>query len=398
MVYILGYWYFDETRTDALSSTEKVFHCGTTEQRFTSIYYLSRIPDRLLGTASPQKKLNFTRSQYIKQHPYNSTLQEMDYRAAIIDALDTLRKRDVADKQPFKAKAYQKVIAQLQTGTSAIHSWEDLKTVEGVGEKIRKKIDEIFATGVLASAERTKASGTLSALEAFQGIYGVGPAKASALVKAGIKTVEDLRSAAAADPSILNTNQTLGLHYYEDLLQRIPRVEMDEHAALLSKACPSSLTMDIVGSYRRGAASSGDIDVLLKAEGKQAGKAFLTMIENIKAAYPIVEILAQGPKKCMAIIKLTPTSTARRLDLLLTPAAEYAYALFYFTGSDKFNVAVRSHALTLGYSLNEHSLSVVESSMPAPPPMESEEDIFGFLCLKYIPPTERVDAGQVIAE
>lgn len=327
----------------------------------------------------------------------------MDYRPAIIDALDTLRKRDVADKQPFKAKAYQKVITQLQSSGAAVSSWEDLKTVEGIGEKIRKKIDEIFATGVLASAERTKAGGTLTALETFQGIYGVGPAKASALVKAGYKTIEDLRSASASNTSLLNTNQTLGLRYYEDLLQRIPRAEMDQHAALLRRSCPPTLTMDIVGSYRRGSASSGDIDVLLKAEGsasapKNSGKAFLTMIENIKAAYPIVEILAQGPKKCMAIIKLSPTATARRLDLLLTPATEYAYALFYFTGSDKFNVAVRSHALELGYSLNEHTLSIMEQSMPAPPPVESEEDIFAFLGLRYIPPTERVDANQVITE
>jgi DNA polymerase/3'-5' exonuclease PolX len=327
----------------------------------------------------------------------------MDYRAAIIDALDTLRKRDVADKQPFKAKAYQKVIQQLQTGADsspAIRSWEDLKNIQGIGEKIRAKIDEIFATGVLASAERTKASGTLSALETFQGIYGIGPAKASALVKAGYKTIADLRlacaSASAADISLLNTNQTLGLRYYEDLLERIPRAEMDQHAALLRSACPADLTMDIVGSYRRGAASSGDIDVLLKAEGKQSNKAFTTMVENIKATYPTVEILALGPKKCMAIIKLTPTATARRLDLLLTPAAEYPYALFYFTGSDKFNVAVRSYALELGYSLNEHTLSIVEPAMPTPPPMETEEDIFGFLGLKYIPPTERVDEKQVI--
>jgi DNA polymerase beta len=325
----------------------------------------------------------------------------MDYRAAIVDALDTLRKRDVADKQPFKAKAYQKVIQQLQAGADArpsISSWEDLKNVQGIGDKIRAKIDEIFATGVLASAERTKASGTLSALEMFQGIYGIGPAKASALVKAGIKTIADLRSAAAADTSLLNTNQTLGLKYYEDLLERIPRAEMDQHAALLSKACPAALTMDIVGSYRRGAASSGDIDVLLKASTKQSSKAFTTMVENIKATYPIVEILALGPKKCMAIIKLTPTAPARRLDLLLTPAAEYPYALFYFTGSDKFNVAVRSHALELGYSLNEHTLSIVEQSMPVPPLVETEQDIFSFLGLKYIPPTERVDEKQVIEE
>ncbi len=325
----------------------------------------------------------------------------MDYRAAIIDALDTLRKRDVADKQPFKAKAYQKVIQQLQAGADnspTIRSWEDLKNIQGIGDKIRAKIDEIFATGVLASAERTKASGTLSALETFQGIYGIGPAKASALVKAGIKTIQELRAAAQADPSLLNTNQTLGLKYYEDLLERIPRAEMDIHAALLRSACPAALTMSIVGSYRRGAASSGDIDVLLKAEGKQSSKAFTIMVENIKAAYPIVEILALGPKKCMAIIKLTPTATARRLDLLLTPAAEYPYALFYFTGSDKFNVAVRSHALELGYSLNEHTFTIVEPSMPAPPPVETEEDIFSFLGLKYIPPTERVDEKQVIEE
>lgn len=341
----------------------------------------------------------------------------MDYRPAIIDALDTLRKRDVADKQPFKAKAYQKVIAQLQASGAAVSSWEDLKTVEGIGEKIRKKIDEIFATGVLASAERTKAGGTLTALETFQGIYGVGPAKASALVKAGYKTIEDLRSAvgANANPSLLNTNQTLGLLYYEDLLQRIPRAEMDQHAALLCRCCPPTLTMDIVGSYRRGATSSGDIDVLLKATNKASAAAFLKMIENIKAAYPIVEILAQGPKKCMAIIKLSPTATARRLDLLLTPAVEYAYALFYFTGSDKFNVAVRSHALSFGYTLNEHGICFSKSSVgdstsskygikPLNPDegpallLESEEDIFQLLGLQYIPPTERIDEKQVILE
>ena len=31
----------------------------------------------------------------------------MDYKQTIIEALDTLRKRDVADKQVFKAKAYE---------------------------------------------------------------------------------------------------------------------------------------------------------------------------------------------------------------------------------------------------------------------------------------------------
>ena len=194
------------------------------------------------------------------------TLQvKMDYKQTIIEALDTLRRRDVADKQVFKAKAYEKVIKQLRDHADPITTAEDLKTFTGIGEKIQAKIAEIMATGQLASASRAKETHNLEALETFQKIYGVGPAKATELVAAGFRSVADLR----ANPESLNDKQRVGLAYYEDLLERIPRDEMLIHEQILKADCPYPI--EIVGSYRRGATTSGDIDALIRIPSGAVG-------------------------------------------------------------------------------------------------------------------------------
>lgn len=325
----------------------------------------------------------------------------MDRKNKIIESLDILRKRDVAAKQPFKAKAYDKVIKQLREYTGPISTIDDLVGITGIGEKIREKIVEILSTGSLGSAERVRASGSLDSLDAFQAIYGVGPAKASALIKAGYKTIAELRSAVESDPNskLLNENQRIGLAYYEDLLERIPRAEMEEHETIL-RSINRVFTIEIVGSYRRGASESGDIDVLLRVPPEmgavEAQGHFKAYIENLQSVLYIDEILAQGPKKCMAISSITK---ARRLDLLLTSAAEYPYALLYFTGSDKFNIAFRAHAVERGYTLNEHTIVPVREGVPVVPVvpvMIVEKDIFAFLGLRYIAPTERVDECQIV--
>jgi DNA polymerase/3'-5' exonuclease PolX len=87
---------------------------------------------------------------------------------------------------------------------------------------------------------------------------------------------------------------------------------------------------------------------------------------------------------------------ARRLDLLMTPDEEYAYAILYFTGSDRFNVAFRQYALDKGYTLNEHTLTPIKEGVKEVPYMKTEQDIFKFLGLRYIAPAYRVDGNQII--
>lgn len=80
----------------------------------------------------------------------------------------------------------------------------------------------------------------------------------------------------------------------------------------------------------------------------------------------------------------------------MTPDEEYAYSLLYFTGSDRFNVAFRQYTLQKGYTLNEHRLTPLNDDVPIPPYMTSEKDIFRFLKLRYIDPSQRVDNKQII--
>jgi DNA polymerase/3'-5' exonuclease PolX len=109
----------------------------------------------------------------------------------------------------------------------------------------------------------------------------------------------------------------------------------------------------------------------------------------------IEEVLALGEHKCMAISRMFK-GKARRLDLLMTPDEEYAYALLYFTGSDRFNVAFRQYALDKGYTLNEHALTAIRTDVEPVPYMQTEKDIFKFLGLRYIEPSKRAGPEQIL--
>ena len=128
----------------------------------------------------------------------------------------------------------------------------------------------------------------------------------------------------------------------------------------------------------------------------EVGERLKEYVEMLKGFGYIEEVLALGDHKCMAISRIYG-GIARRLDLLMTPANEYAYALLYFTGSDRFNVAFRQYALKKGYTLNEHTLTPTKEGVKPVPNMNTERDIFRFLRLRYIDPPMRVDSQQIIS-
>jgi DNA polymerase IV len=326
-----------------------------------------------------------------------------DRKTQIIAELETLRKLAATESAgAFKVRSYVAAIKAIQAIPGPITCMADLPAPtkgDGLSAKMRERIDQILSTGTLAIPAAARARAT--ALHAFQQIYGVGPKKAADLVAAGYTTVDELRTAATADPKLLNRNQLTGLRYYEALQERIPRTEMDQHAALLMTHKPAALEGIIVGSYRRGRPDSGDIDMLLRVPNAtdDAAAALRTYVTALQTAGYIREILAHGDHKCMAISALPSAaaagSTARRLDLLVTPPAEFPFAVFYFTGSDTFNVAVRSYALTLGFTLNEHALTHIATGRPVTG-IKTERDIFGALRLTWVEPPDRTGPDAVM--
>jgi DNA polymerase beta len=309
-----------------------------------------------------------------------------DYREAILDALKTHRdyQKTQADGS-FRVRAYNKVIGGIEKLGSVLRM-EDLEGVLPASKdsEIRKKVVEVLATGSLASAETLKANPTKDILELFQGIYGVGPVRAKELVDLGMNSLEDLRK----HPELLNAKQTIGLKYYEAIRERIPRTEMVAHESLLLGCLPPGVVGSLAGSYRRGKESSGDVDLLLRSDDASVLDQVVT---RLTATGYLLETLAHGSKKFMGICRLEG-NIPRRIDILLTTVEEYPYALLTFTGSDKFNVLVRAHAITRGYSLNEHGLK--GGVLPASP-LLSEEAILAFLGIKYVKPEDRTETVKL---
>jgi DNA polymerase/3'-5' exonuclease PolX len=80
----------------------------------------------------------------------------------------------------------------------------------------------------------------------------------------------------------------------------------------------------------------------------------------------------------------------------VTPPAEFPFAVFYFTGCDTFNVAVRAHAQTRGFTLNEHGLTHVTSGLEVKG-VKTEKDIFSLLKLQWREPSDRTGPEKVTA-
>jgi len=321
-----------------------------------------------------------------------------DFKETILRELETLRLADLYRKQTFPARAYEAAQETLKGISGPITKPEDTKGLEGVGAKIQLKIQEIISTGSLKAATEAKRELPIEAFQALLGVHGVGPVKARDLIDGGITTIEGLRKASEGNSKLLTAAQKLGVKHYEDSLMRIPREEMKEHEDTILPGLSEEFTGTIVGSYRRGALTSGDIDVLLTLPDSMAkkdqGALFLQMIDLFKEVGYIADALSSGPTKFLGYCQIEG-KPVRRLDLLMIPKAEYACAILYFTGSQQFNVAFRSYALTKGYTLNEHRLEATKEGVPAVPAFNTEKDIFDFLGLQFVEPTMRRDGRDV---
>lgn len=318
----------------------------------------------------------------------------MDRKADILDALEKMRKKELADKQSYKARAYAKVIKQIKGYDGAITSIDDLKGVDGIGDGIRKKIVEILETGKLQQAEEYENRPEIKIIHNLLKIHGIGPAKAKQLVEEhGILSIDDLKT----KQDLLNDKQKMGLKYWEDFDLRIPRTEMEKHEAYIKdviQKIDKKYVVELTGSFRRGEKDSGDIDVLITHpdETLDHEENFKLIIDMFKDNKYVVDIFAQGAKKCLAVCKAKRHKCFRRIDFMMTHKNEFPFALLYFTGSGDFNVDMRNFALAKGYSLSEYGLKCTRGPREGDfvnVGFEKEQDIFKFLGIKYIPPHER---------
>ena len=310
----------------------------------------------------------------------------VDYKRVIIDNLKILEDFDKLNKEPFKARAYGKVIDSLELFEGPINNMDDIKNINGIGEKINAKIKELIETGKMTAVERALNDPQFSLQKKLGKLYGVGPVKINELMS-NISTFEELYER----PELLNEKQKIGLKYYDDMNMRIPMSEGKKHYKIIDtifKKVYKDIEFELVGSYRRQNKDMGDIDILIKNRDDLNIK---KLVSELTDGGYIIETLASGKSKFMGLCKLSPELPARRIDILIADPSYYYFALLYFTGSYSFNIYMRRVALEKGWSLSEYGIknNNTKKFIDTADIIKSEEDIFKYLAISYVPPNKR---------
>lgn len=308
--------------------------------------------------------------QCMKAHDGLNTNNANAATIAILDQMSHYYDRIGDD---WRTRAYRKAIATLRNHPTKVCTKKEALALPQIGERLAMKIEEIVFTNRLRRLDNTKTDVNDQILQTFMGIYGVGFAQASKWVDAGFTTLDEL--AAKAD---LTANQRIGIAHYEDFNSCIPRDEVEQLGAVVTKTLlrkDASFTVIVGGSYRRGAATSGDIDCIITHKNPNTDGAYIRQIvldrlvpKLFAKDFLVAELAAtsrdDGSKWHGACHLPTTTSNPkapstapwRRIDLLLVPPAELGAALIYFTGNDIFNRSLRLLASTKGMRLNQRGL------------------------------------------
>lgn len=279
------------------------------------------------------------------------------------------------------------------------------------GKSIMEKIAEWESGGgssgelITTLADMRK---TAAAVKTFSGIAGVGPSAAAGLARK-YKSLADLRQAMSKGEAKLTHIQRLGLRYYDDLNKRIPRAAAklvgEEITAAIARKFPGT-KMEIAGSYRRGLADVGDIDIICSPQprlingGSNSRPRTPSVVATIAAEIHslltthtnYIATVNAGPAR-MTLMWRSPAQTVQ-VDVIVVPPTEYAAALVYFTGSKQFNVCLRGRAKRMGMRLNQMGLFRHNGSVI---PAATEQDIFAALGLEYIQPADRNDGAAIDA-
>jgi len=304
----------------------------------------------------------------------------MQANQELIDNFDILKKYYQQKDDRFRYRAYARAVNTIRRFPK-ITNISQVKNTKGIGKTITAKIREFLETGKINKVEIIKDE--ITEIHPFEKIFGIGPVTSKKLQKKGFNTISQLRQ----NKNILTKQQQIGLKYYYELLEKIPRIKISAleyiiRLILNREFGKNTYKMDIAGSYRRGKMFSGDIDLLITS------KIFnIYDVVNVLKEYDLItDTLSMKNTKFMGIAKCPGKEKPHyRLDIEFLPENEYATGLLYFTGSKEFNIEMRAHAKKMGYILNEHGLFTNSKKIE----INYEKDVFDILNLEYSAPNKR---------
>jgi len=318
----------------------------------------------------------------------------MNKKDNIIFNLNKLK--NIYEKDPSKKwnlKALKNAIYEISKYEKEIISGTQLKNdINGIGDKIAIRIDEIINTGFLKEIGEYENNIGNEYKNPFIDITGVGEVRAKKWLEEGIKNIDELKEA-INNKKIKSTHHIdIGLKYYNDFKQLIPREEIDIIKKIIKKCLKKidkKYIFEICGSYRRGCSHSGDIDILITHSTKYEDENHLINIVNALKEIDFIkdELTINGNTKFMGVCKVKGLPFYRRIDIRFVKYHSYYSSLLYFTGNKNFNIQIRKKALSLNMSINEYG--IIDNTNNNVISVYSEKELFNKINMDYLDPINR---------
>ena len=303
---------------------------------------------------------------------------------------------EIAQENSFKIRAYRLAAVQAenlgQPLTEIAKEEKGLRGVEGFGEAIASKVQELLDTGRSEYMTKLESEVPPSLLE-IRMLPTVGPKTAAMLWKdAGITTLEQLDAAARegklvglphmGDKTIAKIIEALDRRKAEGNLHRHKRSEVEplvEEVLDLLEKSPHTKLVEVAGSFRRNSYTVGDLDFVVATTTPRE------VLERFSKQAGVEKVIALGDTKCSV------WRSGIQMDCRAVEPDSFGAALLYFTGSQAHNIRMRGRALKQGMVLNEYGLYQGDDRVAG----STEQEVYKSLGLNYITPEERIDAGEL---
>uniref|UniRef100_A0A8D2J5I3 DNA nucleotidylexotransferase n=1 Tax=Varanus komodoensis TaxID=61221 RepID=A0A8D2J5I3_VARKO len=361
-------------------------------------------------------------SQYACQR--RTTLN--NYNQKFTDAFEVLAENYEFRENEVSCLAFRRAASVLKYLPFTIVRVNDIEGLPWIGEQIKEVVEDILEEGESPRVNDVLNNEKYRSFKLFTSVFGVGLKTSEKWHRMGLRTLEEVKS----DMNLsLTRMQRAGLLHYEDLAGYVSKAEADA-AILIAKDTvwkffPTAL-VTLTGGFRRGKEIGHDVDILITVPGSRQEEELLHLVidlwkkQGLLLYYDLIESTFEKTKqpsrnvdaldhfqKCFAILKLpkermddgssTMSTTSKeemkdwkaiRVDLVVSPFEQYAYALLGWTGSRQFERDLRRYAThEKKMMLDNHALYDKTKKMFLS--AASEEEIFAHLGLDYIEPWER---------
>ncbi len=307
---------------------------------------------------------------------------------------------ELKGENPFKIRAYQsgqRALDTLEEDLGTLIEEDRLGDIKGFGKALTEKIATLYRDEPLPFYDDLKASVEPGLIEMLD-IPGMGAKKIKKLHdELGVDSIEGLTK--VCESGEVAKLAGFGAKSVEKILSGIKNREAYSRRHLWWKAnetaepilealreLPQVERAESAGSLRRKMETVGDLDFI--AASNDPGPIMDWFVELPEVA----EVTGHGSTKSSVRFE-----SGMQADLRVVPPEQFVFALHHFTGSKDHNVAMRSRALSKGYSLSEWGLKTDDKEEIAVATIEDESELFKLLDLNYITPELREGLGEIEA-